>query len=72
MERIELMTPEQKERIDRMDIEDLLRIWRFAAPGTEPLLQGQCGNYFSERMFGLRDKDNAAWVRASKSLGWDR
>jgi hypothetical protein len=65
------MTPEQKAWIDNASLRDLLEQWRFAKSG-DPLLFGECGVYFSKRMFAMRDADNAAWVRASKSIGWDR
>ena len=65
------MTPEQKAWIDDASLEALLRKWRFA-PSGDPLLQGETGEYYSQVMFAKRDADNAAWVRASKSVGWER
>ena len=65
------MTPEQKAWIDSASLETLLENWRFAKSG-DPLLQGETGEYYSKVMFARRDADNAAWVRASKSVGWER
>lgn len=65
------MTPEQKAWIDSAGLETLLSKWRFAKSG-DPFLQGDTGEYFSKIMFGMRDADNEAWVRASKSVGWER
>lgn len=62
------MTPEEKEWIDSASLYSLLRVWRFTEAG-DPLFQGETGDYFRKRMFGLRDTDHAAWVRASKDLG---
>ena len=63
------MTPEHKAWIDNASLETLLRKWRFA-PAGDPLLANDTGTYFSKVMFAMRDKDNAAWVRASKNIGW--
>lgn len=65
------LTPDIKRQIDAMSLEDMLSKWRFSASGDE-MFQGESGAYFSTRMFGLRDADNDAWVRASKSVGWER
>jgi hypothetical protein len=63
------MTKEQKTWIDNATLEDLLSKWRFA-PSGDPMLQGEYGEYYSKVMFGKRDADNAAWVAASKFVGW--
>ncbi len=65
------MTPEQKTWIDEASLVDLLYTWRFSKTGN-PLLQGECGTYFSKVMFAKRDADHDAWVRASKQIGWDQ
>jgi hypothetical protein len=57
--------------IDGASLEQLLSKWRFA-PSGDPLLQGEVGEHFSKTMFAKRDADNAAWVAASKSIGWGR
>lgn len=62
------MTPEQKQWIDRADLTELLRKWRFAGPG-DPLFQGDTGAYFEQVMRTKRDADNEAWVQASKQAG---
>lgn len=64
------LTPELKQKIDAMTIYELLRAWRFSEVGNA-LFQGDSGVYFSARMRTVRDKDNAAYVSASKKLGWD-
>lgn len=60
--------------IDNADYETLLRKWRFGASG-DPFFQGDMGKYYSDRMFGLRDKLNeeqpGATVGASKNVGWE-
>lgn len=63
------LTPEMKAEIDAMSYEDLLRGWRFAKIGDERF-QGEVGEYWGKRMFGLRDADPAAAVAASKRIGW--
>lgn len=64
------MTPEQKELIDSMDYESLLRRWRFSAVG-DPIFQDEAGKYFSERMRKLRSEPggHSRHVAASKKLG---
>jgi hypothetical protein len=59
------MTPEQKALIDSMSQEDLCRRWRFA-PAGDPLFQGECGKYFSER---LKEKGGFT-PEISKGLGF--
>jgi len=63
------MTPEQKKWIDESDVETLLRKWRFA-PSGDPLLQGECGEYYKQKMMALQSADPVAWTRASKNIGW--
>ena len=59
------MTPEQKKTIDSMSQYDLCRKWRFADVG-DPLLAGETGVYFSERLKEL----GGMTPEISKSLGW--
>ena len=62
------MTAEQKAWIDGSSYGDLLRKWRFAPTG-DPMIQGECGNYFAEKMKEKRAEcDNPAAV--SKMIGW--
>jgi hypothetical protein len=61
------MTPEQKQQIDAMSQYGLCRHWRYAACG-DPLLQGECGEYFEKR---LKEKGGFT-PEISKSLGWAR
>jgi hypothetical protein len=66
------MTEAQKKWIDDSDYESLLQLWRFSKD-SEPLLQGECGNYYKKVMFQKRDAVGPEEaVRASKSVGWDR
>lgn len=59
------MTNEQKKKIDNMSQYELCHMWRFAKIG-EPLLQGDCGDYFSNK---LKEKGGFT-SEISKSLGW--
>ena len=63
------MTPELKSKIDSLSVEELLRTQRFAPTG-DSRFQGEEGKYRMERLAKLRSKDNAAYVRASKNIGW--
>lgn len=63
------LTPELKKKIDSMSYESMLYQWRFAPLGT-PMLQGESGEYFEERMKKLR-AEGADHVEASKRIGWD-
>ena len=64
-----MFTPEQKQEIDALSIHDLLKAQRFG-PAGDSRFQGEEGAYRIDRLKDLRDADNAAYVRASKSLGW--
>jgi len=59
------MTPKQKQTIDGMTQEELCRIWRFAS-SDDPLLQGDTGDYFSQR---LKEKGGFT-PEISKKLNW--
>lgn len=60
-------TPELKAKIDAMDHYEMCRVWRFAGAGN-PLLMGETGKYFKERLF----KHFGGFTpQISKSLGWD-
>jgi hypothetical protein len=62
------LTQERKAEINSKTIRQLLSQWRFAPVG-DPWFQGETGAYWENRMCELRDKDNDAYVSASKSLG---
>lgn len=62
------MTPEKQQEIDALSIYDLLQAQRFAPVG-DARFQGDEGTYRIDRLADLRSQDNAAYVRASKSLG---
>lgn len=66
-----ILTPEEVKRIDDMDYETMLRLWRFSPAGNEMFI-GERGNYFSKVMFEKRDKDPSAAIRASKAVGWEK
>lgn len=63
------LTPKNKEFIDSLSIKDLLSNWRFAH-SNNLWFQGETGQYWSDRMAELRNKDNDAYVQASKDIGW--
>ncbi len=65
------MTDEQKAIIDGMSLYSLLEKWRFGKVG-DPLLTGDCGEYFAEVMNAKRDANPEYWTSASKALGWQR
>ena len=62
------LTPENKEHIDSLYYEDLLKHWRFAPVG-DPWFQGETGEYWGKRMAELRTQ-GADHVGASKRIGW--
>ena len=64
------LTEELKREIDGKTIVEILRKVRFA-PSGDPMFEGDSGTYWMGRMADLRTKDNAAYVAASKMLGWD-
>lgn len=60
-----MIDPKMKARIDAMSQEELCRMWRFAPAGT-PMLAGEAGDYFGER---LKEKGGFT-PEISKRLGW--
>ena len=65
------MDAETKKRIDEMNYESMLRLWR-NAPAGHPMFQGETGQYFSEVMKTKREQVGPAeHTRASKAIGWD-
>lgn len=64
------LTPEIKDRIDKMDYVAMLRAWRFS-PSGDPLFQGEVGDYFKKVMLEKRDAlPSGAHPAASKLIGW--
>jgi|ETNvirnome_2_130_1030620.scaffolds.fasta_scaffold00173_3 hypothetical protein len=65
------LTEENKNHIDSLSYEQLLRKWRFAPVG-DPMFQNETGEYWGERMTELRSEPdgNARHVAASKFIGW--
>ncbi len=63
------LTPEIKARIDAKDMTELLRSWR-TSPVGDPMFTGESADYWLKRMNGLRAENEAAWVVASKEIGW--
>ena len=61
------LTPKNKQHIDSLSYEVLLRKWRFAQAG-DPWFQGETGMYWGERMTELRYRDPVTEVSASKAL----
>ena len=66
------LTPENKQHIDSLSYEELLRRWRFAPVG-DLWFQDATGKYWSERMNELRREPGGddAHVAASKLIGWE-
>jgi len=65
------MTPSEKDRIDNMDYESMLRLWR-NAPVGHPMFSGDTGQYYSKVMAEKRDSVGpGAHVAASKNIGWE-
>jgi len=65
------LTPELKAQIDSKSIYALLHGVRFTPSGSE-MFQDESGEYWLKRLAELRDRDNDAFVRASKDMGWER
>lgn len=64
------MKQSDKEWIDNATYQQLLSKWRFAKSG-DPLLQGETGDYFAERMKILRAEiGDAEHTAISKEIGW--
>ena len=64
------MTENQKKRINEMDYESMLSLWR-NAPSGHPLFQGEVGDYYLKVMTEKRKQiGNEAHVAASKKIGW--
>jgi len=66
-----VMTPEQKQRIDNMNYEQMLTVWRFGDTG-DSLFIGDVGTYFHDELFRrkkLLPHDEV--VSISKRIGWN-
>lgn len=65
------LTKEFKEKIDSLDHEELLRLWRFTPIGDD-MFVGESGIYidkaFKESYLKLRNEERVA---LSKKVGWD-
>lgn len=59
------MTEEQKAEIDALDHVQLCHLWRHAPTG-HPLLQGDAGAYFKQRL----DAAGGFTPAISKKIGW--
>jgi hypothetical protein len=64
------LTKKNKEHIDSLGYESLLRHSRFAPVGDH-WFQGETGDYWLKRMGELKDQDPAGAVAASKNIGFD-
>jgi len=66
------LTERNKQHIDGLSYEELLRKWRFTSAGTSPWFEGETGEYWCKRMTQLREGPGgqARHVRASKKMGW--
>lgn len=65
------MTKEQRESIDNMNYESMLRLWR-NAPSGHHMFQGDTGNYYSKVMAEKRQQvGQGAHVVTSKNIGWE-
>lgn len=65
------ITQEQKIYIDSLSVYKLLHRVRFA-PTSDPMLQGDVGNYWLARLATLREQDPGEYVVASKQMGWKK
>lgn len=64
------LTPEVKDKIDRMDYISMLRSWRFS-PSGDILFQGEVGDYFKKVMTEKREAlPIGGHTSASKLIGW--
>ena len=61
------LTKDNKNYIDALSYEDLLRRWRFTESGSE-WFQGETGKYWGKRKAELRD--TVDHVAISKAIGW--
>ncbi|TAL31550.1 MAG: hypothetical protein EPN93_17295 [Spirochaetes bacterium] len=60
-----------KNKIDSMDYESMLALWR-NAPAGHPMFQGEIGNYYSQVMAEKRSKvTNSEHSATSKRIGWE-
>jgi hypothetical protein len=65
-DQIELTEEEYKSRIDALTHEQLAFKWRFA-PCGDPLLTGNAGKYFTDRLF---KHFGGITPELSKNMGW--
>jgi hypothetical protein len=62
------MNEKEKEEIDKLSINELLRAVRYAEVGDVRFI-GEHGKYWMQRLAELRKQDNASYVCESKALG---
>ena len=66
-----MIDPAIKEWIDNASYHTLLRRWRNAPAGGDPIFQDETGKYYSDVMFAKRDAlEPGEAVNISKSIGW--
>jgi hypothetical protein len=63
------LTPENQAHIDQQTLEQLLAYVRFAHAGDK-WMTGETGAYWLVRLRDLRVADGAAFIEASKRIGW--
>lgn len=61
---------EMRDWVDSQDYETLLRRWRFAPVGDDPMFRGRMGLYYKKVMFAKKDANPKAAVQISKKVGW--
>lgn len=63
------MIPENiKKEIDNMNYYELLKKWRFA-PSGDPILSGEIGEYFSDKMTSKKYEEKDP-MKISDLVGW--
>lgn len=63
------LTPDNKEYIDSLSLEELLSKWRFSETGN-PWFQGETGDYWSRALSAKRDENPQSFTGLSKKIGW--
>lgn len=63
------LTPANQAYIDGLDVYTLLARVR-NAPLGDPWFEGETGTYWMQRLAQVRAQDDAAYVEASKEIGW--
>jgi len=70
---MEIMSDNEKLKhwIDNASPEALLRRWRFGV-STDPIVQGEVGEYFSKAFAKMRRELGSKFPALSKKVGWER